>query len=462
VDPKIFRAYDIRGVVDVDFDPKESSSIGKAFGTYIQRRFGGKKVVVGHDNRFSSSEINDYFVHGLLSTGCDVTDIGLALTPLVHFAVVKHQYDAGCIITASHNPKEFNGFRFDGPDCQPIFNNDLQEIRKLIEKNDFIKGEGKIAYREIFGEYASDISSRVHIQRKVKVVIDCGNGAASEFAPRLYESLGVEVITQHCALHGDFPYHTADPEQQINMVDSIMRLSHDNADLAIGFDTDGDRYGVVDESGKMYSNDLLLIPLSKDVLRRFPGTKILFDVKSSYVLSDEIEKAGGIPVMIRTGHPYFRQAMRQDPSILIGGEVSSHTFIRDNYYGYDDGLFAGLRVVELLSRTDEPFSEFFRDIERTEATEEIRLPTPDDQKFVVVNNIKKSLENSFDVLTVDGVRVKFSDRAWALVRASNTTPNITVRFEAENPTKLQEIVEIIRSRLIQYPVVDITPLGTLL
>lgn len=461
MDPKIFRAYDIRGIVGVDFDPRDAEQIGRGFGTYVQRRFDGKKVVVGHDNRFSSSQLNDYFIQGLLSTGCDVTDIGLAITPLVHFAVMRHQYDAGCIITASHNPKEFNGFRFDGPDCLPIFNSDLQDIRKLIEKEDFIEGDGAISYREIFGEYASDIANRINIQRNLRVVIDCGNGAASEFAPRLYEALGIEVIPQHCVLHGDFPHHIADPEQHINMVDSIMRVEQEQADLAIGFDTDGDRYGVIDETGRMYSNDLLLIPLAKDILRRFPGSKILFDVKSSYVLGDEIKKAGGVPIMVRTGHAYFRNAMREDPSILLGGEVSSHTFIRDNYYGYDDGLFAGLRILELLSQSDQPFSTLFTDIPKTYTTEEIRLPTPDDQKFVVVNAVKQSLEGSWEVATIDGVRVTFSDQSWALVRASNTGPHITVRFEADSENKLKETIDIVKARLQQHPVVDITPLSAL-
>ncbi|MCA9390471.1 phosphomannomutase/phosphoglucomutase [candidate division WWE3 bacterium] len=459
---KIFRAYDIRGLIGVDLEPQDALLIGKGFGTYIQHQFDGNRVVVGHDNRYSSPQLNDYFIQGVMSTGCKVTDIGLAITPLVHYAVIKHQFDAGCIITASHNPKEYNGFRFDGPNCHPIYNDALQEIRRIIEQNDFIQGNGDIDYMEIFDMYANDISKRINIQRKLKVVIDCGNGAASEFAPRLYESLGVDVIQQHCVLHGDFPYHTADPEQKINMSDSIMRVGQEKADLAIGFDTDGDRFGIIDENGKMYANDLVLIPLAKDVIRRFPGSKVIFDVKSSYVLAEEIQKAGGEPVMIRTGHPYFRHAMTEDQKILIGGEVSSHTYIRDNYYGFDDGLFAGLRVLELLSQTHEPFSHFYKDVAETFSTEEIRLPVPDDQKFVVVNGVRKSFEHNWEVITIDGVRAKFGERAWALVRASNTSPYITVRFEAESEAKLKEIIEITSSRLQQYPVVDITNLSALI
>lgn len=450
----IFRAYDIRGVVGKDFTADDAVLIGKAFGTYL-RQNEVEDLVIGQDNRFTSDELKAHLIRGLISTGINVTDIGLALTPMVHFAVIKHHFNAGVIVTASHNPPEYNGFRFDGPRAMPIFNRELQQMRQILERGKFTKSrrEGKVRYRDIFEDYLNEFRQRIHLQRPLRIVIDCGNGTASKFAPRLYEAIGCQLEALYCNLDGDFPYHQPNPENVANMKDLARKVKESGAQLGIAFDTDADRVGFVDENGTIYQNDHALIILVRDILKRNPGAKIIYDVKCSYVLEEEIKKAGGQPQMIRTGHPFFKQHLRDDPQILLGIELSGHTFIRENYYGYDDGPFAGARLVEILSRFDKSFSQHLKDVDRSVHTPEIRLPTPDEKKFEVVEHLLEDF-SSWDLITIDGVRVKFSPKEWALIRASNTTPSLSLRFEAEDDTKLREIIEIVLSRLEKYPIVD--------
>lgn len=456
IDSKIFRAYDIRGIVGKDFQPAEAKLIGQAYGTYLQKLAGGSiRVAIGHDNRFTSDELTAFFTEGLLSTGCEVLHIGLSLTPIVHFTVLNFGLEGGVNITASHNPKEFNGFRLDKKRGLPIYNEEIQKIRRLVETQKFSQGAGKISYQEVFEDYFRAVIMRVNLSRRLKVVVDAGNGTASKFAPRILEGIGCEVIEQHCNLQGEYPYHTPDPERRVNMRDTQARVIAEKADLGIGFDTDGDRLGIVDEKGSFYETDKILIVLARDILRRYPGSQVLFDVKSSYVLENEIKKAGGVPQMIQTGHPYFKMAMEKDQNILLGGELSGHVFIKDNYYGFDDALFAAARILELLSKAPHPFSEFFKDIPKTAHTEELQAPTPDDKKFEIEENLKKDFRaGGWDLLETDGLRIKFSETAWALVRASNTSPYLSLRFEAENEDKLREIIEIVEARLQKYPVVD--------
>lgn len=456
----IFRDYDIRGVYNKDFNQSDAELIGKAFGTYIQK-ISGSRLVIGHDNRFSSDEINASLISGLLGSGCAVTDVGLSLTPLVHFSVIKYGFDGGVMVTASHNPKEFNGFRFDAAGGKPLYGEAILDIRKIVEEKSFKRGDGRIEYTEVFGDYMAAIQSRIELKRPLKVVIDCGNGTPSAFAPLLFERLGAQVVSQHCFLHGDYPYHQPDPEEKLNMRDGVERVLKEKADLGIGFDTDGDRFGIIDEKGHVYENDKILIVLARDLLKRHPRAKVIFDVKSSYVLPQEIKRAGGVPLMMKTGHPYFKAAMDKDSEILLGGEVSSHTFIKENYYGYDDGLFAAAKVLQILSEVLHPFSDFFQDVVKTAHTEELKAFCPDEQKFTIEKELTEEFKRTWEVIDLDGARVKFSETAWALVRASNTTPAISLRFEAENSTKLNEIIEIVEARLQKYPVVDTSCLSQL-
>lgn len=460
MNPQIFRAYDIRGIYDKDLNNEDARILGQAFGTYIQN-ISGPKVVIGHDNRFSSVPLNDNFVEGLLLSGCDILDIGLSLTPIIHFSVITQNLNGGIMVTASHNPKEFNGFRFDAKKALPIYNDQIQEIRKIAESKSFINGKGIIHYSDAFPAYLGNIISKINLKRKLRVVIDCGNGTSSRFAPELFEKLGCEVLPLQCNLDGDFPVHVPDPEEKINLADSAQLVLSQRADLGVGFDADGDRFGIIDENGQVYENDKILILLARQILAKKPRAKIIYDIKSSYLLENEIRRLGGDPQMMQTGHPYFKIAMEKDPNILLGGELSGHTFIKDGYFGSDDGLFAAARILEILSCVNHPFSEFFANIPKTSHTEELRAPCPDDKKFEIVESLKNDFRANWKTIELDGVRVVFSESSWALVRASNTSPYLSLRFEAENDAKLNEIIDIVESRLQKYPVVDISCLSNL-
>lgn len=460
--PHIFRAYDIRGLVKY-FPHETAEKIGKAFGTYIIRRLkkegikrSNPKIVVGRDNRFSSDELKAFFIEGLLSSGCQVTDIGLTITPLMHFSVIKKNFDGGVIVTASHNDKRYNGFRFDYKNGLPIYNEAIQKIREIAENGDFIRGIGDVDYADFFDDYLEDIKKRITIKKPLRVVIDCGNGATARFSPILFESVGFKVSKLFCNLDGSFPYHDPDPEESLNLTFLSKVVVETNADVGVSFDTDGDRFGVLDETGRKYENDQILVLLAKDILKRNPGAKVIFDIKSSMILPAQIKKYGGRPILFRTGHPYYRVEMEKDPQILLGGEVSSHTFIKDNYYGFDDGLFAALRTLQIISHEGKPLSKLFSDLPKTFHTEELKLPCPDDKKFALVEKIKTYFSKYYKTVEIDGVRIIFSKDSWGLIRASNTEPAISVRFEAKKQADIEKSIKLVLKRLKKYPDVDIS------
>ena len=457
---EIFRAYDIRGIYGSELTKEASVVIGAAFGTVLRRQgIENPKVVVGRDNRFSSDELCVKLIDGLLSTGCAVTDIGLSVTPFIHFSTVKYDFDAGIMVTASHNPKEFNGFRFELRNCTPFYNDSIQSLLRIIDNEDFICGIGKVDYREdVFDSYLTELKGRIKIGRKLKVVLDCANGSSSKFAPRLFESLGFEVVGLFCSLDGDYPYHQPDPEERVNLQALRLKVCEEKADLGFGFDTDADRFGVVDEKGTSYENDKVMIVLAREILKNYPGYKVAFDVKSSYVLPEAIRKSGGIPIMLKTGHPYFRQAMIDDPKLILAGEVSSHTFIKDGYYGYDDGLYSAVRVAQTVSFGSLPLSQFFSDVPHTAHTEEIKLPCPDERKFSIVEAVGNQLSDSFDIIKIDGFRINRSPTEWFLIRASNTGPYISLRLEAQDEERLHGLIDLVRTCLEKYSEVDSQPL----
>lgn len=435
-------------------------AVGRAFGSVLRRRDRPQpKVVVGRDNRFSSDELSVKLIDGLLSTGCWVTDIGLAVTPFVHFATVTEDFDAGVIVTASHNPKEFNGFRFEFRGCTPFYNDDVQSLYRTIEKEDYLTGIGRVEYREdLFTRYLDFLKKGIRIRRHLKIVLDCANASASKFAPRLFAALGCEVVSLFCSLDGDYPYHPPDPEERVNLQTLRLKVLETKADLGFGFDADADRFGVVDEKGTPYENDKILVVLARDILRRHPGAKVAFDVKSSYILPDAVKKAGGVPLMIRTGHPYFRQRMIEDPGLILAGEVSSHTFIKDGYFGYDDGFYAALRVVQIVAQARQPLSAYFADVPHTAHTEEIKLPCPDSEKFQIVETIGAALAKDYSAVVLDGYRISVTRTSWFLIRASNTGPYLSVRFEADTESSLHRLIEEVRGQLEPYPAVDSSPL----
>lgn len=460
LNPNIFRAYDIRGFAHVpksehepDLTPETMEQIGKGAGTHFKRNF-GPKIAVGWDCRLSNPELSDAFIRGVLSTGCNVTSLGMISSPMLYFSVCNFSFDGGASITASHNPKEYNGVKLVGFEAHSICGEELQEVYKLCVEGDFEVGHGTLDELDVFPAYLEKINSMVRLERPLKVVIDAGNGVTGPFVKSLFESLGCEVICLYCEPDGNYPNHEANPEEKENMRDLMAAVQDHNADLGLGFDGDGDRVGIVDEKGHHYSADLILLLLARDVLSRRPGAKIVFDVKVSQVLIDDIKAHGGVPVMTKTGHSFIESKMREIGASL-GGEISGHLFFAENYYGFDDAFLAAAKVLEILSKTDQPFSSLLAEVPKTASTPELKTPCPDTEKFRIVESIRTRMESRYDCITIDGVRVNFDDNSWAAVRSSNTSPNLTIRFEAPNKTRLKAIMDLMLEELREYPELEL-------
>lgn len=460
INPFIFRAYDIRGIahkpesdLPVDLNPQTIELIGRAAGTYFKRNF-GTNICVSHDNRLSNPELSDAYIKGLLSTGCNVTDLGMISTPMLYFSVCRFGFDGGTQITASHNPKEYNGIKLVGKNAHSICGDELQVILKMIQEEDFEEGEGKIETLNAFPAYLEKITSIVHPEKRLKIVVDSGSGATGPFVKLLFESLGCEVIPLYTVPDGNFPHHEANPEEIENMQDLIKAVLENKADLGIGFDGDGDRVGIIDEKGQHYSADLILMLLAQDLLQRIPGAKIVFDVKVSQVLINDIKAHGGEPVMTKTGHSFIEKEMREIGAPLAG-EISGHMFFAENYYGFDDAFLGAAKVIEMAAKASHPFSEFFTNIPKTFCTPELKLGCPDDQKFRIVGEIRQEFENKYPSVTIDGVRVNFDENSWGAVRASNTSPNLTARFEAQSDARLKEIMQIMFDVMKKHPEINL-------
>lgn len=472
VNPLIFRAYDIRGFAiptdkqsEPDLTTETVELIGKATGTYMKRTYGTRNMMVGRDNRLHSPELQAAFIKGVLSTGVDVIDVGISTSPLIYYAVCRYQIDSGVNITASHNPKEYNGVKIVGKEAHSVCGDELQKIYQLIEKNDFETGEGKLTTKEDnFEDYLTDMQGRIKLAKPLKVVVDAGNGTTGIFAPSLLHALGCEVIELYCDLDGNYPNHEANPEEESNMRDLANLVRETGADLGLGFDGDGDRVGVVDENGKHYSADYLLILLARELLGKTAaagtpdsGRQIVFDVKVSQILIDEITRLGGTPVMSKTGHSFIESRMHE-LNAPLGGEISGHLFFGKthyDYYGFDDAFFGALKVLEILSNSDKKFSRQFDGLPQMETTPEFKAHCPDDKKFEVVRKVTEHFTRDHKCITIDGVRVDFGDRAWGAIRSSNTSPNLTLRFEAETKEKLDEIQETMVEELKKYPEVSL-------
>lgn len=459
INPLIFRAYDIRGIAEgdlADLTYETMYALGQGFGTYMQRKYGGNKIICGKDNRVSSDELHEAFISGMIATGCIVTSAGFATSPMIYFAACTYPLDGGVNITASHNPKEYNGAKFVAKNAHSICGDEIQKILQIIRDEDFIEGKGDLITKEIFPDYLSAVKNFIKLPRRLKIVIDAGNGITGIFAPKLFRELGCEVIEQHCDLDGSFPNHEANPESEKNMKDVIARVLEEKADLGIGFDGDGDRVGVVDEKGHFYHADYLLIPLARDLLLRTPGATVIFDIKSSKVVEDDIRKQGGHPLRYKTGHSFIETKMKETGA-LLGGETSGHIFFAERWFGFDDGMYAAARIVELLAKSDKPFSAFFEGLPKVLTTPEIKLPCPDNVKFRVVEDVKQFFTKRYPCITIDGVWVDFGKGAWGAVRASNTSPCLTLRFEAHDEKMLQLTQKILIDKLKEYPEVEIRP-----
>jgi len=452
VNPTIFRAYDIRGIIGKELTPEFCEFLGKAYGTFMKRA-GGEVVVIGRDSRESSLEFQQNLIKGIISTGLGVIDIGLALSPMLYFAVIFLDAAGGVNVTGSHNPSEYNGFKVVKKDAIPLDPEEIQRIREIISKEDFLRDGGRIEAKDIVPAYFEKITELIKLKRPLKIVIDSGNATAGAFAPRLFRRLGCEVIELYSEFDSSFPHHFPDPEMEKNLEDLKQKVIEEKADIGIGFDGDGDRVGFVDEKGKRYEADLILAILARDLLSRHPGAKILFDVKCSKRLVVDIEKRGGVPVMYRTGHSFFKRKLKEE-GILLGGEVSGHIFCAEGWHGFDDALVAAAKIVKIVSDGDKKFSEYFLDFPETLVTPEIKVPCADEVKFDVVSGLVRDFKKLYKVIDIDGARVEFDD-SWGLVRASNTNPYLTLRFEAENQEGFLRIKKIFKEALQNYPEVKL-------
>jgi len=447
INPYIFREYDIRGVVEIDLTERVVELIGKAFGTYLQRQ-GGKKVSVGGDVRLSTERFRTSLIKGLTSSGVDVVDLGVVPTPVQYFSLFKLAVDGGVMITGSHNPPEFNGFKMSVGQSS-IYGKDIQKLREIIEKEDFLDGSGKVKKVNILSDYIKDIAKRISFKGKVKVVFDCGNGAASLVIEDLMKALGVNAYFMYCDPDGTFPNHHPDPTIEEYIADLREQVLKLKADVGIAFDGDADRIGVIDDRGEIIWGDRLLILFARDVLKEKKGQKIIFEVKCSQALPEAIEAAGGEPIMWKTGHSLLKKKMKETGAI-IGGEMSGHLFFADRYHGYDDAIYASARLIELLAKEGKKASELLSDIPKYFTTPEIRLEVGSDQeKFEISKKATQFFKKNYEVIDVDGVRILFGD-GWGLVRASNTQPVLVVRFEAKTQERLEEIRKLVISKLQEF------------
>jgi phosphomannomutase/phosphoglucomutase len=443
INPQIYREYDIRGVVDKDLTPEIVRTLGQGFGTHMAN-LGRKELVVGRDGRLSSPAFEEALIEGLISTGCNIIDIGLCPTPVYYFSIFHLDKDGGMMITGSHNPPEFNGFKV-SVGKSTIFGEEIQNLRRLIEKGKFVAGKGNISKTEIIKPYQDYIQKNIRFEKKMRAVIDAGNGTSGIVAGPLLRDLGCDVEELYCEVDGRFPNHFPDPTIPKNLKDLIDRVKKIQADVGIGYDGDGDRIGAVDDQGNIIWGDQLMILFSREILKYKKGATFVAEVKCSQNLFNDVEKHGGKAIMWKTGHSLIEEKMRKEKAVL-GGEMSGHIFFADRYFGYDDAIYASCRLIELLSKTDKKLSYLLEDVPKTFITPEIRVDCPDKIKFKVVEKIKNELKKDYHIIGVDGVRVKFED-GWGLVRASNTQPALVLRFEALSQNRLQEIKDLVEQKV---------------
>jgi phosphomannomutase/phosphoglucomutase len=448
VNPNIFREYDIRGVVGQDLTEPVVEELGKSYGTLLTRKAGGAaKASVGHDVRPSSPALAAALARGIMSTGVDVVDIGLVPTPLSYFSLFYLDVAGGIAVTGSHNPPEFNGFKV-AVGQATIYGEEIQELRRIIEKREYAQGQGRLTSQDVTQPYLVEVKKRLgRFSRPVKVVLDAGNGCGGLTAPNLLRDLGAEVIELYTEPDGTFPNHHPDPTVVANLRDLIATVKAEKAELGVSYDGDADRIGVVDEKGNVIWGDQLMILFSREVLKKQPGATIIFEVKCSQALPEEIEKYGGRPIMWRTGHSLIKEKMKEEHAPLAG-EMSGHLFFADEYYGYDDAVYASGRMIRLLADSTQTISEMLAEVPKYYSTPEIRTDCPDEEKFALVAKLADYFKQHYDVIDVDGVRVLFGD-GWGLVRASNTQPVLVLRFEARTPERLAEIKKIMGDKLAE-------------
>jgi phosphomannomutase/phosphoglucomutase len=433
--PTIFREYDIRGIADSELLTPDIELLGSGLGTYLRRRSGGHKINVGRDCRLSSSRLRDALIKGLLNAGCDVTDIGVVPTPVLYYSAQHWKADGAVMITGSHNPPEYNGFK---TVCGSgtLHGEAIQDVLHLIQKQDFEQGAGNVATQDAATPYVDEIASQFHFDRRIKIVADAGNGTAGPVFHRLLEKLNVDATELFFEMDGAFPNHHPDPTVPANLRSLIEKVRQTGADLGIAFDGDSDRIGAVDELGNVIYGDMLLFIYAREVLTRKPGATFIGEVKCSQVMYDEINKLGGNAIMYKTGHSLIKAKMKEEHAELAG-EMSGHMFFGDRYYGYDDALYAACRLIEIVAKSGRPLSAQLEGLPRMVSTPEIRVDCPDDLKFPLVERVAEHFKKIRKTVDIDGVRVIFPE-GWGLLRASNTQPVLVMRFEASSDRLLKE------------------------
>jgi len=444
MNPRVFREYDLRGVADRDFSDEDTRDLGRAIGSHLAAK-GQRRLALGRDCRLSSPRLHDAFLDGLVATGAEVTDIGVVPTPILYYAPFGFDLDGAIQITGSHNPAPDNGFKIVSGRTT-IHGDEIQAIRRRHDARDFTAGAGRVAERDAIGPYVEH--ARAHLAlgpRRPKVVVDAGNGAGGPAAVRLYRELGLDVVPLYCDMDGRFPHHHPDPTVEENVADLRAEVARSGAELGLAFDGDADRLGAVDGEGRIVWGDQLMILFARAILGEVPGATFVSEVKCSQALYDEIARAGGKPIMWKVGHSLIKAKMRETGA-LLAGEMSGHLFFAHRYLGFDDAIYAGARLLELLSRSEMTMAEHVDTLPRVVNTPELRLEVADDMKFELVRRAATTLRSRFPVVDVDGVRVQFPG-GWGLVRASNTQPALVLRFEAESPERLAEIRKLVEDEL---------------
>ena len=438
INENIFRGYDIRRKYPNELDDDTAYTIGLGFASYI-KSLGKTTCVVGYDNRLSSPALHTALVTGLVEAGLDVICLGECTTHMYYYACIKLGVYSGLMITASHNPKDDNGFKFAFDESGNCKGQEIQDFLAFIKKGNFTKGHGKVVNYSIRDAYLELFRTNLNFgPRRIKVVIDPGNGTTSIIAKELYEMFPIDLTVINGESDGHFPNHHPDPCVEKNLDQLKAKVEEIGADVGLGFDGDGDRLGVISNSLKYIATDKYMVIIIRDIINKVNKKEFLYDVKCSKTLSDEIEKLGGKGICYRTGNSYTKAAVR-DNDLPFGGELSGHVYFRDRWPGFDSGLYAGLRLLEILSHTNKNVDDLLAGINEYYSTEELKFPSPDTKKFEVVAKVGEyAKEKGYNFLTIDGIKVLFDD-GWALVRASNTGPNITARFESRTKSRLEEI-----------------------
>jgi phosphomannomutase/phosphoglucomutase len=441
--PDVFREYDVRGVVEKDITEAFAFELGRSVGTYA-REHSVRTMTLGRDGRLTSEQYHGAMIQGLNVSGVNVIDVGLCATPILYFSIRELKTDGGIMVTGSHNPPEFNGFKICiGPDT--IYGEEIQKLRTIMEKHIYVAGEGTFRRQDLTASYQDHLYNGVSVKKGLRIVMDGGNGVGGHYALPIFQRFGCDVTCIYCEPDGHFPNHFPDPTIPENLHDLIEMVAHKKAAAGIAYDGDADRLGVVTDQGDILWGDELLLLFSRFILREHPGATIIGEVKCSQKLYDDIAAHGGRPIMWKAGHSLIKGKMKEEHA-LLAGEMSGHLFFADRYFGYDDAIYASVRLLEILSQSGRSLSSLLSDVPKTFSTPEIRLDCADHIKFQVVDAVKEHFRKDYPIVDIDGVRIPFAD-GWGLLRPSNTQPVVVLRFEAKTQDRLRDIRNLVEGAL---------------